>query len=158
MKQWKIVLLSLFAMSTSSMVFAAPYGMAGCGVGSLILKDKPGKIQLFAATTNQYFGQTSSITSGTSNCREIKDERAGVYMMINHDALMVEISKGQGETVANLARIYKCQDIQYFSQKMQKSFNVIYPDSSSSKKEVVDRIFHLIKSDEYLQKTCSDLS
>src|SRR6476620_4123342 len=46
------------------------YGMAGCGLGSLIFGpvNTPGA-QILAATTNATFGsQTFGITSGTSNC------------------------------------------------------------------------------------------
>jgi len=43
------------------------YGMAGCGIGSIVFADKPGMIQIIAATLNGTAGsQTFGITSGTS--------------------------------------------------------------------------------------------
>ncbi len=48
---------------------AAPYGEAGCGLGSMIFGDSPGFVQVLAATTNGCSGsQTFGITTGTSNC------------------------------------------------------------------------------------------
>ncbi|MFN8945903.1 MAG: DUF3015 family protein, partial [Pseudobdellovibrionaceae bacterium] len=45
------------------------YGMAGCGLGSVVFGDKPGFIQIFAATLNSIGGnQTFGISLGTSNC------------------------------------------------------------------------------------------
>ena len=46
------------------------YGMAGCGLGSLLFgNDNTTLMQILAATTNGLFGsQTFGITSGTSNC------------------------------------------------------------------------------------------
>ena len=45
------------------------YGMAGCGLGSILFGAKPGKIQILSGTTNGIYGnQTFGISSGTSNC------------------------------------------------------------------------------------------
>src|SRR5207302_8961923 len=47
------------------------YGLAGCGLGSMIFGDQKGWIQVLAATTNGTFGtQTLVISSGTWNRRE----------------------------------------------------------------------------------------
>ena len=40
------------------------YGLAGCGLGSMVFGDQKGMIQILAATTNNTFGtQTFGITS-----------------------------------------------------------------------------------------------
>src|SRR4051812_6327755 len=45
------------------------YGLAGCGLGSVVFGPKPGMVQVAAATTNNYIvPQTFAISSATSNC------------------------------------------------------------------------------------------
>ena len=57
------------ALAFAATSHAAPYGAAGCGLGSVVFGAKTGFVQVFAATTNGTSGnQTSGITSGTSNC------------------------------------------------------------------------------------------
>src|SRR6266545_2071443 len=57
------------AQAPASTGFEPSYGLAGCGLGSMLIGSKPGIVQIFAATTNGSFGtQTFGITSGTSNC------------------------------------------------------------------------------------------
>jgi len=46
----------------ASTSFAASYGSAGCGLGSVIFKDQPGIMQILAATTNGTFGNGISTT------------------------------------------------------------------------------------------------
>ena len=60
------VAVSLSGLATVS----AQYGMAGCGLGSVVISDD-GFLQVFAATTNgTSYSQSFGITSGTSNCVE----------------------------------------------------------------------------------------
>lgn len=62
---------ALAALFVLSQAHAYHYGMAGCGLGSLVFQDQPGKIQIVAATVNNIVSpQTSAITSGTSGCYE----------------------------------------------------------------------------------------
>ncbi len=44
------------------------YGVAGCGLGSMVFGNQEGGIQVIAATLNGTGIQTFGITSGTSNC------------------------------------------------------------------------------------------
>ena len=45
------------------------YGLAGCGLGSLVFESQPGFVQVLAATTNgTSWNNTFGMTSGTSNC------------------------------------------------------------------------------------------
>lgn len=98
------------ALATSTTALAAHnYGMAGCGVGSLVFKDQPGKIQILAATTNEAFVQTFSISSGTSNCLEDEGGNdVASYIDANKPALENDISRGSGETVTGLLVMLDC--------------------------------------------------
>ena len=66
MKRTIFAVIAVLAISSSA--WAGGYKSAGCGLGSMIIKDD-GFVQVFAATTNATSGsQTFGITSGTSNC------------------------------------------------------------------------------------------
>ena len=81
-----------------------PYGMAGCGLGSMVFGDKPGLIQVIAATVNSTAAsQTFGISSGTSNC----EDRAGTaafFIDANRVVLASDMARGSGETIVNLDR------------------------------------------------------
>lgn len=86
------------------------YGLAGCGLGSIIFGAKPGKIQIFSATTNGIYGnQTFAITSGTSNC-DIPEmgQQAAVFIEVNKEVLRREAAMGQGESVDAVSMLLNC--------------------------------------------------
>lgn len=80
-------------MSESLSTYTPAYNMAGCGLGSLIIKDD-GMVQIFASTTNGTGVQTFGITSGTSNCvagqQDTSAERE-VFLDVNY----VQLKKKQ---------------------------------------------------------------
>ena len=94
------------------------YGMAGCGVGALILGPKGGKFkQLSAATTNGSFSQFSAISSGSSGCKP--DEKTAQMMKQEHfvvtnlGTLSKDMAQGEGESLVALSETFGCPaDIQ----------------------------------------------
>jgi hypothetical protein len=141
----KLMTAALFAAAVlvSRSVTAAPYGMAGCGLGSLVFGDQQGIVQIFAATTNGTFGsQTFGITTGTSNCQDSLTGRAGlrVYVETNREALAKDISRGQGETLKNLASIAGCTDASLASATLQKNFSAIFPSEKVSTDHISETI------------------
>jgi Protein of unknown function (DUF3015) len=138
-------------------VHAQKYGAAGCGLGSMVFGTKPGIIQIFAATTNGTFGtQTFGITTGTSNC-ETAPGVAGTKVFIegNKEALAKDISRGQGETLKNLASVAGCTDANAVGSTLQKKFNAIFPSASTPAEKVSDEIIATLKSETAL--SCSKL-
>jgi len=154
----KLAVLFVICFFWTAPTIAANYGMAGCGLGSVILKGKPGKVQLFAATTNDYFSQTSAITTGTSNCSDGPREMASLFIIINQEALMADIARGQGETIANLAKIYSCQDTNYFIEKFRENYKLLQVDPKELKEVATQAIYQLLIKDRYLLETCNELS
>ena len=79
-----LVCISLLTLMLGSQAKAErPYGMAGCGVGTMILGPKGGKIKQFtAAYTNGMLGQPLSISSGSSGCKP--DEKTAQMMRQEH--------------------------------------------------------------------------
>lgn len=150
------VLFSTMVLVASANAWAARYGMAGCGIGSLIFKDEPGKIQILAGTTNGIAGhQTSAISSGTSNCKDSPNEVAQVFIEENKMELLTDMSRGQGETLSSLAKILSCGDVTLLGKALQTNFDAIYPNKEVSGEKVQQGIFQVIAKDSALQNTCA---
>ena len=107
-----IALGAVLALPTVANAYG--YGMAGCGLGSLVFGDKPGMGQVSAATTNwTFFSQPFGITSGTSNC--VGDDAAAAsldqegFVKINYASLMRDAAIGQGEYLSAFATLLGCE-------------------------------------------------
>lgn len=133
------------------------YGSAGCGLGSVIIGGGIGSVQVFAATTNATFGtQTFGISSGTSNCdTEAIDESARIFIYGNRETLAKDISRGKGETIANLSSLAGCRDANAVGIALQKNFRTIFPSANVSTAQVGDSVLDTLKSDKSL--ACANL-
>lgn len=137
------------------------YGMAGCGLGSIVFGQKPGLIQIFASTTNGTFGsQTFGISTGTSNCTPDGQARrsAELFITVNKEVLAKDISRGNGEALASLSEIIGCSDAKLLGGKLQQNFRSIFPTQKTSADESGRAIFDVIKGDAALTKTCAKIS
>lgn len=112
------------------------YGMAGCGLGSIVFGEAPGMIQIFAATTNGYGGQTFAISSGTSNCGESgKAEETASYIQNNKVALENDLARGQGETLVGLAQMIECEK-STFATDMKSEYTNMFPQGGASAAQI----------------------
>jgi hypothetical protein len=109
--QLVLVLATGTTMVSGSAFAKRKYGMAGCGLGSVVFGS--GGMQVSAATTNgsssnQYFG----ISAGTLNCKPDKVAAAIVeqeeFLAANLKTLQKEISQGGGQTVTAFAEVLGC--------------------------------------------------
>lgn len=140
--------------SLSEQFSGGGYGLAGCGLGSIIFGTQTGLVQVPAATTNGSYGnQTFGITSGTSNCDIPRmGQRAAAYIESNRETIMKEASRGEGDTLANLALIYNCQSTELFSQKVQSNYkNIFHKDDSYDQAR---QMLNTIQSDSELSNSC----
>lgn len=155
----KAFFASLVAASlVAGAAYAAPYGTSGCGLGSIAFGDKPGIVQIFAATTNGIFGnQTFGITSGTSNCVDttVGAHAAKVFVDVNREALAKDISRGSGETIATLTWLTGCNDSKVVGSTLQKNFKTIFPTESVPSDAVTASILSSLRSEKSL--TCTQL-
>jgi len=142
--------------------WSRPYGVAGCGLGSYVVKKKAGFTQVFAATTNgisanQLFG----ITSGTLNCVNGPTEevagRMDDFININKVALATDIAKGRGETIQALASIMGCHNIDQLGLSLQRNFRNIYKNERVHPIELTDSVINVIFQSESLKSDCSGL-
>lgn len=156
----KVLFVSLVLTLVSAIAYAGNYGMAGCGLGSMIIKED-GFIQVFAATTNgTSYSQTFGITSGTSNCTKdgaVKSEREKEAFVESAMAeLTKDISKGEGEYLTTLASLYGCDRdaTSKFSTTLKENFDEISKASDAqSMLSIIDRT---IASDAELSKACTN--
>ncbi len=108
------------------------YGMAGCGLGSIVFGDKPGMIQIVAATVNGTGVQTFAITSGTSNCGESgRMAQVEQFIDVNKMALEKDMARGQGETLASLSHLMGCQNTT-FNTEMAQNYSRAFPQGNAS--------------------------
>lgn len=123
----------LVSLMTACFAQAANYGMAGCGLGSMLI-DKSGS-QVSAATTNGTGSQIFGITTGTSNCTDdgvaINDREQELFTEANFEVLKQEIAMGQGENLLALASLMGCDEAQsqVFTSSLQARGNDIVSDT-----------------------------
>lgn len=93
---------------------AASYGMAGCGLGSVIGVWKNDITQIFAATTNgTSASQTFGITTGTSNCTPggaaYREKQQEIFVTVNFESLEKEMASGKGEKIDAFSNLLGCK-------------------------------------------------
>jgi hypothetical protein len=137
---------------------AQVYGTAGCGLGSVIIGNKPGIVQIFAATTNGTFAnQTFGITSGTLNCGGGPGtvQTAKQFIETNREAFAKDVSRGSGETIDNLVALAGCSDPKTVGATLQANFRAIFPSAGVKDTTVSANAVSVLQSDRALQ--CSKL-
>ncbi|SEL52798.1 DUF3015 domain-containing protein [Nitrosovibrio tenuis] len=154
------VAASLFLLPVS--VFAAGYGAAGCGLGSMVIGSKPGAEQIFASTTNATLGsQTLGITFGTSNCGDhglvkISKERE-VFAQENYTSLIKEMAQGKGENLYTLASLYQCPagSHQEFGAMVQEKFDSLVANDQTTSTELLSQLENQLTRHPKLAKSCN---
>lgn len=145
-----LLTLALVLFGSSAYAASAGIGPAGCGLGNVVFgKDN----QVLAATTNGSSGQVFAITSGTSNCGDMSG-MAGMTMFIenNQVALENDAARGQGETVATLASMMGCQDVNAFGSTLKSNYGSIF--QSKDAKVITNSIQETVRKDERLARSC----
>ena len=161
----KLALLGVLAgIMLGSSAAHAQYGMAGCGLGSLLFgKDNTTLMQILAATTNGTFAsQTFGITSGTSNCTQggvVKAEREqAAFAEVNFQDLKRNMASGGGEYLTSFSTLLGCEDAAkapLFKMAQQK-YESILPSETTTPVELVMNVKSEIKKTPALMNACSD--
>lgn len=146
----KIIAIAAVVASLGSSAFAAGYGSAGCGLGSLVFKNN-NWTQILAATTNGTFGsQTFGITFGTSECNSTGMINVAMaresFIEANYKDLARNAAVGNGEYVANLAKLYgyNAENTQNFGTLLQKNYSTIF--AANDAKVAVTEINKLVSN------------
>ncbi len=114
MKLWHLAPLVLLLSQGSA--FGKNYGMAGCGLGSMVLKTDD-FTQILAATLNATGVQTVGISLGTSNCTHANSaaalEKQEHFVLENLENLRRDMVKGDGEYLKGYAEVLGCDGQSY---------------------------------------------
>ncbi len=162
MRRLAIAVAAMGIMLGAARAQAQGYGMAGCGLGSLVFKND-GMVQILAATTNGLFGtQTFGITSGTSNCTNggvIKAQREqAAFAEVNFQDLKRNMATGGGEFLTSFSSLLGCEDAAKpaFAQMTQAKYENILPTEKTSPMEMLKGVKDQIKANPSLAGSCSD--
>lgn len=138
--------------------FERQYGMAGCGLGSVVIGKRGA--QIFAATTNgtasnQLFG----ISFGTLNCVDGPTNEVAMnmdkFIVANRSALAADIAKGDGETISALTQVIGCSmSGRDMGKLLQPNYRQIFADDSQPN-IVTDSIISVIKNDSQVASQCN---
>lgn len=133
------------------------YGMAGCGLGSVVMGPKGSQISAY--TTNGTSGtQLYGITTGTSNCqpdrRGAMSEAQESFMFSNYATLSKEMAQGSGTTLAGLAHVLGCgeTDQAAFNKVAQTEHRKIF--SSPGAVAALETLKESIVQNESLAQNC----
>ncbi len=141
MKKFVVILAVLFMTSSA---FAARYGSAGCGLGSMIFEgDQTWWKQVLAGTTNFTGVQTIAIALGTSNCDSPAPLKLGqleAFVEANKVALANDIARGNGETVVGLSHVYGCSNTTEFGKALKSNYKEIFTEADPDPKKITHQI------------------
>ncbi len=137
--------------------YKVPYGMAGCGLGTLIITENTKWNQVGAAIVNNFFfPQSTAITLGVSNCTDETPAKTAameqkVFITANMNSLTKEASQGQGEHLQALAEIFGCPTSE-FAKLSQTRYKNIYENNEPT--QVLNNYLSEVKTNETLSKSC----
>lgn len=158
MKKYLLALVGTLLLSSPA--FAAGYGTAGCGLGSLVFGDQKGLVQVLAATTNgTSWSQAFGISSGTSNCDAQawasleKDDV--MFAHANFESLTKEMAVGEGEHVVTLAGMLGCPAAQ-FGEYAQGHYGEIFASDATTPSEMLSAVKGGIAANPGLAATCTN--
>ena len=114
--------------------YSAPFGRAGCGPGSMLVRDKDKGSQLMASLINTYAMGivTSAVSTGTSNCNYTNDTAVTeqkVYISVNLGSLERDAAQGSGRHLFALGALFGCENREAkvkFAEFNKSNFDVIY--------------------------------
>jgi hypothetical protein len=137
------------ASASEGGAYRPAYGMAGCGLGSLVIKNQSKGPQIGAWFLNVIGYQTSAITSGTSNCKT-KGGAAHVdeqetFVSVNLPRLEQEAAQGQGELLASYAELLGCrgESASALMRLSQERFDFVFEKKDAG--SVLSRTHELLK-------------
>jgi Protein of unknown function (DUF3015) len=163
MKKLGILIAVAGVMFGASSARAQGYGMAGCGLGSVLFgRDNSVLMQVLAATVNGTGVQTFGITSGTSNCVSggvVKAEREqAAFAEVNFQDLKRNMAAGGGEFLTSFSTLLGCEDSAKpaFFKMSQNRYESILPSENATPMQLLAGIKAQIKSDAHLAVACTD--
>jgi transcription elongation factor len=161
----RMIIASLFGAAVLGLTIAGPvsaapmYGMAGCGLGSIVIGPTGGIVQIFAGTTNGTSGnQTFGITSGTSNCAEdaqaYLDQQRETFLTVNFRGLQQEMAAGKGEKLEAFSHLMGCP-ADSFGRMAQAQHSELFGAGNATPTNILANVKAAIRSNDALSAVCS---
>jgi hypothetical protein len=139
--------------------YQPPYGMAGCGWGSVLVSEDAMFPQLFAVIVNGISAnQLSAIScTGSSNCAATKEDLATmeqeVFMTANLNSLEKDVARGGGDYLFAWSEVLGCSDVyKIFTKESNSHYLEIFADLKPN--DVLARYIKVIRSHEHLGTSC----
>ena len=152
MKKLVLSILSFTALNA----MAAEIGPAGCGLGNVMMGGNDS--QILVATTNGTGTQTFGITSGTSNCVDAGGmAKIEVFVEANKYALANDVARGQGETIAGLSQVLRCNSSAAVGRVLKQNYNQIFSSEGNSN-EISAKIRESLVKESPVAVYCQGLS
>jgi hypothetical protein len=140
--------------------YQPPYGMAGCGLGSLVIHKDDMMPQVTAVTLNGTGFQTSALScTGSSNCQITKAELAQaeqeVFVAANLRNLEEDVTRGGGGYTRAFAQVLGCAEGDDYSEFLEVS-RANYSDifSSNDPKVVYTHYLGVLRASPRLANGC----
>lgn len=154
------VMCALVAAAIATPLAAAPYKMAGCGLGSMVI-GSDGFVQIFAATTNgTSANQTFAITSGTSGCVRdgvvLASREQEAFVEANFDNVQQDIAAGDGEHLASLLELFSCsEEVRPQATKVaQANYGVVFSGKDTSPVQALYTLKVMLSQDPAVAAAC----
>lgn len=158
MKKISLLATGLLLLGATGASAAKNYGLAGCGLGALVM-GKSGN-QVLAATTNgTFYSQLFGITSGTLNCSDdgvaLAEKEKQYFVEANIESLMQEMAQGSGENLAAMASLYGCSSDE-FGTSMHANYGSLFPTAGTDSEALLSNVDKVMETDAALQKACTE--
>jgi len=153
-----LVASASFAQSRQGKSFSREYGMAGCGLGAVMMGKR--SAQIFAATTNgSSFNQLFGISFGTLNCTDGPTNEVAMnvdkFIVANRSALTADVAKGDGETLSALTQVMGCStDSRDMGRLLKTNYNQIFVNDAQPN-ILTDSIITVIMQDSQVASQCN---
>ncbi len=129
------------------------YGAAGCGLGSMVVKQN-NWMQIFALTLNHLLlsNQFWAILTGTSGCESglIASSATKAYVQANREVLSKDIARGNGETLIGLATLAGCANSDSIGSSLQQQYGQIFTSADATDLEIANNVVSVLQQDSNL--------
>ena len=147
---------STFAQTTKAKTGTNKTGTDGCGLGWQVTEKKTLSATTTRGTTNSVLPPTYSMTSGTSGCDQhgfvSKTKQSQHFAEVNFEAIVADISIGEGEFLATYLHTLGCSDVKNASSLFKSEFNQIIDAQNGS--ELQSKVNSIILENQNLSKNC----
>ena len=164
MRYFLLSLITLFSFSTfvtSANAKSKGYGMAGCGLGSIVMG--PNGMQISAATTNNTSAsQAFGISSGTSNCMTSEEmallRTQQEYIAINLGSVSKDMARGNGDSLYGLAETLGCNAKIFPSvaKQLKRGYSQIF--AAPGAMAVLDKTKEYLLMNKNISQNCHNLT